>query len=102
MLLENILPAMPLDINEVIMYVLAGLGIILLVYGVFLETEKRQDLVFLVAAACLLVYALYIDNIIFIVAMSGLLLASLIEFIEILLGIHKDGKYELKKLVRRK
>ncbi len=33
---------------------------------------------------------------------GGLTLASLVEFIEILLGIHKDTKYELKKLVRKK
>ncbi len=78
------------------------IGVILLVYAVFLETEKRQDIVFVISGVCLFIYALFINNLIFMLATGGLILASMIEFIEILLGIHKDTKYELKKLIRKK
>jgi len=101
MFLENLLPELPTTYDTII-YLVALAGILLLVYGIFLETEKRQDLVFLVGAACLFVYALIISNLIFMLAMGGLFLASLVEFIEILLGIHKNDKYELKKIIRRK
>lgn len=74
---------------QTIIYVVAGLGAILMIYGVFLETERRQDAVFLIGAGCLLVYALSIGNLIFTIAMAGFFLAALTEFIEILLGIHK-------------
>ncbi|MBI5222675.1 MAG: hypothetical protein HY980_04255 [Candidatus Magasanikbacteria bacterium] len=75
----------------------AGLGVILLTYGVFLETERRQDAVFLIGAGCLLVYALSIGNLIFTIAMAGLFLAALIEFVEILLGIRKCKNCEAKQ-----
>ena len=78
------------------------LGIILLVYAVFLETEKRQDIIFMLSGICLFIYALFINNLIFMLATAGLTLASLTEFIEILLGIHKDTKYSLKQLIRKK
>ena len=102
MLLTNTIPQIPTDTSEILIYVIAGLGIILLTYGIFLETEKRQDLVFLIGSACLLIYAIYIDNLIFMIAMSGIFLASLVEFAEILFGVHKGNKYELKKLIRKK
>jgi len=50
MLLENLLPNLTTDINSIIIYVIAGLGIILLVYAIFLETEKRQDIIFIISA----------------------------------------------------
>ena len=102
MFVTNTLPEIPTNTSEIFIYVVAGLGIILLTYGIFLETEKRQDLVFLIGSACLLVYAIFIDNLIFMIAMTGIFLASLVEFVEILLGIHKENKYDLKKLIRRK
>jgi len=102
MLLENLLPNLTTDINSIIIYVIAGLGIILLVYAIFLETEKRQDIIFIISGICLFIYALFINNLIFMLATGGLILASLVEFIEILLGIHKDTKYGLKKLIRKK
>jgi len=79
---------LPWPLITVIMNVVAGLGAILLTYGVFLETERRQDAVFVIAAACLLIYALWIGNKIFSVAMAGLLVGSLIEMVEIILGKH--------------
>ncbi|HBU07311.1 MAG TPA: hypothetical protein DEB09_04480 [Candidatus Magasanikbacteria bacterium] len=81
-------------------YVVAFLGIILIGYGVFLETEKRQDLVFLIGAGSLLVYAIFIGNLIFTIAMAVFFLASLTEFLEILLGIHKHNDHCLKQIIR--
>ena len=74
---------------DTIINVVAGLGVILLTYGVFLEAERRQDLVFIVGSACLLVYSLWIGNKIFSLAMAGVMIGSLIELIEILTGKHK-------------
>ncbi len=101
MLLETWLPVLPSSILETLVYVVAGLGIIFLSYGVFLEAERRQDLVFVLGAVCLLVYALYIRNLIFVLAFATFGLNSLIEFIEILTGLHKhnpDRLEQVKKL----
>ncbi|OGH93758.1 MAG: hypothetical protein A2538_02660 [Candidatus Magasanikbacteria bacterium RIFOXYD2_FULL_41_14] len=65
-------------------------GAILITYAIFLEAEKRQDAVFFIGAGCLLVYAVYIGNIMFTIAMAGLAAASFIELIEIMIGYHKD------------
>ncbi len=83
----TLFPNMPLI--EVVIYVVAALGALLLTYGVFLEAERRQDAVFIVGSACLLVYSLWIGNKIFSIAMAGLLIGSLIELTEILTGKHK-------------
>lgn len=73
---------------DIIMNVIAGLGAILLTYGVFLEAERRQDAVFIIASACLLVYSIWIGNKIFSLAMIGLFVGSWIELIEIMTGHH--------------
>lgn len=97
MFLESIIPQLPTTMLQTIIYVVAGLGAILLIYGVFLEIERRQDAVFLIGAGCLLVYALSVGNLIFTIAMAGFFLAALVEFIEILLGIHKCKNCEAKQ-----
>ena len=79
--------------SHIIIAVVAMLGALLMIYGVFLESERRQDLVFLVAGGCLFVYATYIQNKLFAVAMFGFSAASLVEFIEILLGKHHHVCY---------
>ena len=83
------------------MYVVDVSGTLLLTYGVFLEAERRQDAVFIIASGCLLVYALWIDSKIFALAMSGLIIGSWIELIEIIRGKHHhvctvDGNKEIK------
>lgn len=85
----SLFAAMPWPLLDTVIYIVASLGVILLTYGVFLEPERRQDLVFIVGAACLLVYSLWIDNKIFSLAMGGILIGSLIELMEILTGKHK-------------
>ena len=88
MLFENFLTTLPWPLIDIIVNVVAGLGAILMTYAIFLESERRQDAIITVGAGCLLVYALWIGNKIFSVAMAGLMIASFIELIEILLGRH--------------
>lgn len=97
MLLESILPTIPTSPIDIIIHVVAILGCILLAYSVFLEQERRQDLVKLLGACSLLVYALSIKNIIFSIAMGGVAITSAIEFIEIYIGLHKHSPEDLKK-----
>ena len=73
---------------DIVLNVLAGLGAILVTYAVFLEHETRQDIVLAIGSFCLLVYALWIGNAIFSLAMGGLFIASMVEFVEILIGFH--------------
>jgi len=84
----SIFPSLPWSVLEIVLNVVAGLGAILITYGIFLEAERKQDAVFVVGSACLLVYALWIGNKIFSVAMAGFLLASGIELFEIMTGRH--------------
>lgn len=97
MLLEKIFPYLPVSLTETLVYVVACLGAILLTYSIFLETERRQDLIMLIGAVCLLVYALFIGNLIFSLAMGGVALAALIEFIEIYTGLHRHRPEDLKR-----
>lgn len=79
---------LPWSLIEIAMNVVAGLGAILLTYAIFLEAERRQDAVFIIGSGCLLIYALWIGNTIFSLAMAGILIGSVIELIEILTGHH--------------
>ncbi len=88
-MLSEVFSTLPWPLITILMNVVAGLGAILLTYGVFLEPERRQDSVFIVAAACLFIYALWVGNKIFSVAMAGLLVGSIIELVEILIGKHR-------------
>ncbi len=93
----NLIPNLPWPLITIIMNVVAGLGAILLTYGIYLEAERRQDAVFLIGAACLLVYALWIGNTIFSVAMFGLAVGSFIELVEIMLGRHVHSEDVVEK-----
>ena len=97
MLLQSLFPLLPLSLSETTVSVVAGLGAILLAYSVFLEIERRQDLVMFIGAACLFVYALFIGNKIFMIATAGIGIASLVEFLEIYFGLHKHSPEDLKK-----
>ena len=86
----------PLPLIELLVYIVAGLGTVLLIYGVFLEKETRQDAVFAIGAACLFVYALFTGNRIFMVAMGAFCVASLVELVEIMVAYHKHSKKEIR------
>lgn len=86
--LFTLLPGLPWTPIEIIMNVVAGLGAIMVTYGVFLEAERRQDAVFTIGSFCLFIYALWVGNTIFSIAMGGFALGSFIELIEIMMGRH--------------
>ncbi len=93
----DILSTLPWPLLDIVMNVVAGLGAIVLTYGVFLEAERRQDAVFIIASACLLSYAVWIGNKIFSLAMAGLFIGSCIEFLEILTGKHQHNESMIEK-----
>jgi C4-dicarboxylate transporter len=90
-----LIPEMPL--LDLVISVVGIIGAVLITYAIFLEAERRQDAVLLLGGICLLVYALFIGNTIFSVAMGGLVIASLFELVEIMIGIHKHGPKMLEK-----
>jgi len=90
--LSSFLPSLPWNALEIAINILAGLGAIMITYAIFLEAERKQDAVLSIGSACLLIYALWIGNMIFTVAMAGLFLASFVELLEILLGRHPHGE----------
>lgn len=96
MLLEWCIPEIPCT-SVALIYIAGALGAVMLIYGVFLEQERRQDLVKMIGAAALFVYALYIGDKLFMIAMGGLALASLVEFVEIYMGLHKHSPEDLKR-----
>lgn len=73
---------------DTLINIVAVLGVILVIYSQFVEKENRRDLIRLVGAAAVLVYALAIGNWIFMALSGGIGLAALIEFIEIMAGRH--------------
>ena len=86
--LSSLFSTLPWPLTTVMMNVVASLGAIMITYAIFLEAERRQDAVFIVGATCLFIYALWIGNKIFSVAMAGVAVGSFIELIEIMLGRH--------------
>ncbi|PIY92131.1 MAG: hypothetical protein CO030_01975 [Candidatus Magasanikbacteria bacterium CG_4_9_14_0_2_um_filter_42_11] len=97
MLLETFMPYLPSSVAETWIFVGAGISILFLVYAVFIEKEHRQDLIRLIGTGGLLIYAIYIHNVIFTVAMAALAVASLVEFVEIMLGLHKHSPEDLQR-----
>ncbi len=85
------------NVIEILMHIFALIGIFFLAYSVFLEQVHRKDLVMLLGSFCLLCFALYKEQTVFIVAMSAVCLASIVEFAEIMLGMHKHAPDDLKK-----
>lgn len=96
MLLENILPNLP---NGYLLAfdIVAILSGVLLVYAVFVEQEHRRDLMRVLGAFGLGSYALYMGATLVAYAMFAVSIASAVEFIEIMLGLHKHGPEDLKK-----
>lgn len=95
--LTYLLPTLPWAPLETIINIVAMLGVIMLIYGVFLEAERRQDAVFVIGSACLFVYAIWISSAVFAIAMGGFFIASAIELVEILLGRHHHAAAQVEK-----
>ena len=89
------LPNSPL---EWIVILTGILGMILIIYSQLLESLRRKDLIRLIGSTCLLVYAIWDNiNIIFILTFAGIAITSLIEFIEIYIGMHRTHDHDALK-----
>ncbi|MBU0661283.1 hypothetical protein KKG22_03850 [Patescibacteria group bacterium] len=97
MLLETFFPTLPTTGFTWFVHIIALAGAICLAYAVFIEKEYRQDIIRGLGAFALLGYAIFIKNGLFAFAMGILALASLVEFIEIMLGLHQTEKDHMKK-----
>ena len=96
MLLENLIPNLPDDRLGIYIVVVGVIGAILLVYSQFVEAENRRDLIRMLGALAMLSYALSIANLVFSLAMLGIFLAALIEFVEIYAGWHKHTRKDVE------
>ncbi len=99
-LLENILPVLPTDRLEYAVFAVSIIGVFMIVYSQFVEAENRRDLVRMIGSLSLFVYAMYIQNLLFSIAMGGIFLAATIEFFEIYFGYHKHKKSDVEKYER--
>ncbi len=88
----NLFPNLPLPFMTTLFAIVGFLGALLLIYSVYLEPERRKDAIILVGAAALFVYALFVENLIFMLATGGMFLVALGEFIQILRGKHRHVK----------
>lgn len=98
--LQNIFPILPGTIPEIMLIVASLMGAITLSYAVLLEAEKRQDAVFLLAAASLFVYALLINDRLLMFAFGLLFVVSGRELIQIARGKHHHTKAEDDKYTK--
>lgn len=96
MLLDTLLPQIPTNFTETIIYIAAILGVVMVVYSQFVEKENRRDLIRIIGAAGIFVYALSIFNLVFMLVSAGIFLAALAEFVEIMLGLHVHHHLEIK------
>ena len=96
MLLESYIPTLPTSIPLTLLYVVAGIGVVLMIYSQFVEAEHWRDVIRLVGSVALLFYAVYIRDSIFILVSLGITIASLIELIEIKTGHHVHNKHHVE------
>jgi uncharacterized membrane protein len=96
MLFETLIPQLPTDGVTMLVDVVAVVGGLMVIYSQFVEIEHRRDLIRLVGAFAVGVYALTVRNWIFILTAFGVALAASIEFIEIYLGIHKHTREDIR------
>ncbi|PIZ95575.1 MAG: hypothetical protein COX81_00720 [Candidatus Magasanikbacteria bacterium CG_4_10_14_0_2_um_filter_37_12] len=101
MFLESCLPIFPSCTEEWYLILSGILGAILLIYSQFVEPEHRRDIIRFLGAGGLFVYSDYVSNTVFMIASAGIGLAALIEFIEILIGVHKHLPEDLKTSIKR-
>jgi hypothetical protein len=105
MLLESLLPHLPSTRLDIAIFVVAILGVVMLIYSQFVEGENRRDLIRMTGAMGVLVYSLSILNLVFIILSFGIFVASLVEFIEIYSGYHhhiRQSKEEVYKYIDKK
>jgi uncharacterized membrane protein HdeD (DUF308 family) len=96
MLFETLIPNLPTDTVTMLVDIVAVVGTIMVIYSQFVEIEHRRDLIRLLGALSVGIYALTIHNTIFSLLAFGIALAAATEFIEIYLGIHKHTREDIR------
>jgi len=97
MFLTSLFPTLPTGPLDTLVYAHLGVGIFLLFYATFVELEHRQDLIRILGAAAILLYALVHGNVALTWVSGAIFLGSSIQFVEILLGLHKHSPEDLKR-----
>ena len=98
MFLESLIPLIPANNIELAIFATSILGMILMIYSQILESLKRKDLVRMIGAGCLFIYAMWDNmNTIFMITFAGIFITSLIEFIEIYMGVHRTHDHDAIK-----
>lgn len=95
--LQSIFPVLPGSLAEIMITVAGLMGAITLSYAVLLETEKRQDAVFVLAGFSLFVYALLVSDRVLIFAGGLLFIVAGGKLINILRGKHHHTWSEIEK-----
>lgn len=75
-----------------------------MIYSQFVEAENWRDIIRMIGAALVAVYAFAIHNVFFTITFIGIFAASLIELIEILTGrhVHEKRDVEMYSMIGRK
>ncbi len=97
----TLIPGLSLSYLDLAVYIVGFMGALALMYSVLLEEERRQDEVFVVGAASLLVYALVHRDYIFSFAMAGMLLIAGRELIQIMRGRHHHTVEDMRKYEKK-
>ena len=63
--------------------ILGAAGLVVISAAVWIKKEERQNILFIIGGALLLVYSIYIESVIFSVLQVVFMLSSLIELIQI-------------------
>jgi len=58
-------------------------GLLLISYGLWIQREKRQNIVFMIGGACLLAYSIFLGDIIFVLLQCVFIISALLEFIKL-------------------
>lgn len=88
---------LPFNYFQLVITILGFMGALALMYSVLLEAEKRQDAVFVVAAATLFVYGWAQGDPILMFAMAGMFLVAGRELVQILRGKHHHTVDDMEK-----
>jgi lipid-A-disaccharide synthase-like uncharacterized protein len=64
------------------MIIFGVLGLLAISFAIWLKNEKKQNILFIIGGALLLVYSFVIDDIIFIILQIVFVLSALIELIK--------------------
>ncbi len=99
--LQNFFPSAPYSFLIIAVTVVGIMGALALMYAILLEEERRQDVVFVVGAASLLVYALLRHDPVFIFATLGIFLIAGRELIQILRGKHHHTVEDMRKYEKK-